>query len=135
MPKKTNPLQIQLARALADYDNLIKRQARERQEIILRANKEILEDLLQITDALEKAETHLGDQGLKMGMDNLRSLMGKYGVSEIETKQGMEFDSSVHEAIDAIPGDKPSTIAEVLTKGYKWNDGQILRPAKVVVYK
>ena len=139
MPKAkksdTNDLQAQLARALADYDNLVKRQARERQETILRANRAILEDLLQVVDSLEKAEQHLGDAGLKMGMDNFRNLLVRYGVSQIEAGQGQEFDSNEHEAIDAIVGEQQNTIAEVLAKGYKWNDGVILRPAKVIVYK
>lgn len=139
MPKAkkldTEGLQAQLVRALADYDNLVKRQARERQETILRANRAILEDLLQVVDSLEKAEQHLGDAGLKMGMDNFRGLLVRYGVSEVEARKGQEFDSLQHEAIDAIEGEQPNTIAEVLTKGYKWNDGVILRPAKVIVYK
>ena len=136
--KKTtevSDLQNKLARALADYENLVKRQTRERQEVILRANRGILEELLGVIDNLEKAETHLGDPGLKMAMDNLRGILVKYGVSEIDTSTGSEFDINLHEAIDAIEGEVPGTIAQILTKGYQWSDGQILRPAKVIVYK
>lgn len=128
-------IKVQLARALADYDNLVKRQNRERQEIRLRANRIILEDLVGVLDDLEKAEKYLSDPGLKMGMDNLRTLLVKYGVCEIDTKVGVEFNSNLHEAVDAIDGGQKNSIAEIFVKGYKWIDGQVLRPAKVIVYK
>ncbi|MDO8452387.1 MAG: nucleotide exchange factor GrpE [bacterium] len=134
-PVVTNDAQIQLARALADYQNLAKRFEKEKLEVILRANKNLIEELLPVVDSLENAQMHLGDEGLKMGMDNLKNVFSRYGISEVEATEGDNFDSSLHEAIDTLPGGKAGTVASIITKGYKWNDGQILRPTKVVVFK
>lgn len=128
-------LKDRLARVLADYDNLTKRQAREREEIYLRATRNLVEDLLPTVDDLERAEGHLQDQGLKMGMDNFRRVLDMYGVVEISVKVGDNFDSQIHEAIESVEGESLGTIAQVFAKGYKWKDEKIIRPAKVSVYK
>ena len=132
---EVNGAEVALARALADYQNLVKRFEKEKLEVILRANKNLIEDLLPVVDSLENAQKHLGDEGLKMGLANLRNVFLRYGVSEIETNEGDNFDSSSQEAIDALDGGKAGTVAGIITKGYKWNDGTVLRPTKVIVYK
>lgn len=134
-PQEVDVLKDKLARALADYDNLVKRQVREREEFYLRATRNLVEDLLPIVDDFERAQSHLQDDGLKMGLDNFSRVLDSHGVVEIPTKVGDNFDSEVHEAIDSIEGENPGTIAQVFAKGYKWKDGKIIRPAKVSVYK
>src|SRR3989344_950648 len=89
-------LKDKLARTLADYDNLVKRSVREREDIYLRATRNFVEDLLPVLDNLERAEVHLQDQGLKMGMDHLRRVLDTHGVSEIPVEQNQEFDSLLH---------------------------------------
>ena len=128
-------LKDKLARTLADYDNLVKRSVREREDIYLRATRNFVEDLLPVLDDLERAEVHLQDQGLKMGMDHLRRVLDTHGVSEIPVEQNQEFDSLLHEAIDSTEGEKENTIAQVFSKGYMWKDGKVIKPAKVQVYK
>jgi molecular chaperone GrpE len=128
-------LQDKLARTLADYDNLVKRQAREREEIYLRATRNLIEDLLPVVDDIERAQSHLQDQGLKMGVDNIVRVLDTHGVIEIITKPGDNFDSLIHEAIDSIEGETSGTIVQVFSKGYKWKDGKVIRPTKVQVVK
>lgn len=127
-------LEEQLARALADYDNLVKRAEREKGEVVLRATKRLVEDLLPIIDGLERAEEHLKDEGLRMALEHFYSVLGSHGVEEIPVKLGDKFDSDRHEVIEIIEGGKRGTIAKVLFKGYRWLDGTVLRPVKVQVY-
>lgn len=131
--KDVEELKNRLARALADYDNLIKRFSKQQDEIIIRSNKHLLEDLLPILDNLERAQSHLKDQGLQMAIDELGKVLYKYGLTEIDTNG--EFDSRMHEAIDYMEGGVEGKIAQIVTKGYQWRDGMVLRPAKVTVYK
>lgn len=131
---KDKELEARLARALADYDNLVKRVEREKEEFAVRATKNLIEDLLPVIDDFERASEHLQDEGLKMALDQLYRILAKYGVEEIPTRPGDKFDSTVHEALDTANGGKTGTIAKVLLKGYRWQDGQVLRPAKVQVY-
>lgn len=128
-------LKNRLARALADYQNLVKRAEREREEVYLRATRNFVEDLLPVVDDLERAQVHLQDQGLGMGLEHLKRVLDSHGVVEIPVKPGDEFDSQIHEAIDSAGGGEKNTLAQVLAKGYKWKDGKIVRPAKVMVYK
>ncbi len=128
-------LKDKLARTLADYDNLVKRQAREKEEIYLRATRNLIEDLLPVVDDIERAQLHLQDQGLKMGLDHFARVLENYGVVEILTKVGDNFDSFLHEAIDSVEGGTSETIAQIFAKGYKWKDGKVIRPVKVQVYK
>lgn len=132
--KKDQDLTNRLARALADYDNLVKRFEKERQEITLRATESLLKDLLPVIDSLERAQEHLKDQGLGMALDYLYQVLAEYGVKAVDVRVGDEFDESLHEALEAVPGAKQGTVAKVLAKGYRWTDGRVLRPAKVAVY-
>ncbi len=49
---------------------------------------------------------------------------------------GEPFDPQLHEALSTQPaeGTEPGVVVETLSKGYRLN-GQVLRPAKVVVSK
>lgn len=132
--KEVKDLEGRLARSLADYQNLIKRFERERGEVVLRANKNLLKELLPVLDVLGTAQGHLKDQGLEMAIFQFKGVLGKHGVSEIGTKAGDKFDENLHEAAEAVEGGKTGTVAEVLRKGYRWQDGAVLRPAQVRVY-
>lgn len=124
-----------LARALADYQNLVKRVDRERVEIYTRASKNITEELIPVLDLLKRAQSHLEDLGLEMAIGQFKQVLGKYGVEVIEIKEGMQFDTNLHEVVETVEGGEIGTIAQVAQDGYKWKDGMVLRPSKVVVYK
>ena len=128
-------LKNRLARALADYDNLVKRLSRERDEITVRANKNLLEDLLPVLDNLNRAQSHLKDQGLELGLSQFKQVLEKYGVQEIIVDVGSDFDHTQHEAIDSKDGGEQGKVADVISKGFMWRNGSVIRPAKVIVYK
>jgi len=131
MPK--NQLKDQLTRALADYDNLRKRTEVEKAVWMKLAKQELLVKLLPVVDALETAQKHLSDSGLELVLEEVKKVFDSEGMVEIETKG--EFDENLHEAIDIESGGKKNMIAEVLQKGYKFSDGEVIRHAKVRVYK
>src|SRR3990167_4672891 len=95
-------LRGQLARTLADYDNLIKRTEVEKAVWMSFARKDLLVKLLPVIDSLETAQKHLGDQGLDLVLAEVKKVFESEGIIEIDTKG--EFDANLHEAIDIKDG-------------------------------
>lgn len=126
-------LKVQLARALADYDNLRKRTESEKSVWMKFAKQDLLVKLLPVLDTLEVAQKHLNDQGLLMAITQFKNVFKEEGIEEITDNEN--FNEELHEAIDVVEGGVKGTIAEVLQKGYKFVDGSIIRPVKVRVYK
>ncbi len=128
-------------RAVADLENYKKRSFQEKSKLLKYKYEELLRDLLTVVDNIDRALGHCEQtgrtdpvaDGVCVISDMFRSLLSKYGVTEIESL-GKPFDPNVHEAVAQIPApDKePNTVIEVMEKGYMYND-RLLRPAKVVV--
>ena len=89
-------------RALADYQNLEKRIAEEKFEIIKNANKHLILGLLPFLGNLEKAEIFIKDQGLKMTKDHLFGILKEIGLEEIEVLN-KEYDPIFAEVIEIVP--------------------------------
>jgi len=117
-------------RTLADYQNLVKRVEREKQDWIKFSNEGLIFRLLEIMDNLERATVFVNDQGLQMVQTQFKQLLIEYGAKEIEIL-GKDFDPSIMECIDKCVGEKNKVI-EVKAKGYMLHE-KVLRPAKVVV--
>jgi len=130
--KKTDALKDQLARALADYDNLRKRTETEKSLWLIFAKQELLLKLLPVLDTLEIAQKHLKDEGLQMAIGQFQNIFQEEGIVEIESGK---FDAKIHEAVETLTGGEKEKVAEVISKGYKFKDGPVIRPAKVKVYK
>lgn len=124
-----------LARALADYDNLSKRVERERQNLARISSLGILVRLLPVLDNLESAQKHLKDAGLAIGIGEFKKVLSEEGLNEIAPKVGDEFNESTMEAIEVVPGVRDNVISEVTLTGWKFEDGQVVRYAKVKVSK
>lgn len=129
-------LKTQLARALADYDNLSKRTEEEKSIWIRVAIQNVVQKLLPILDTFETAQVHLKDSGLAIAISQLKAVFTEEGLVEISPKAGDEFDPELHEAIDSVEEPKNAgKIAEVYTKGWRFNEGAVVRYSKVRVYK
>jgi molecular chaperone GrpE len=124
-----------LARALADYDNLSKRVDRERTDLFKMASVAIISRLLPVLDNLESAQKHLQDPGLAIGLGEFKKVFSEEGLNEINPKVGEEFNHETMEAIEVVPGERDNIIAEVVLTGWKFEDGQVVRHAKVKVAK
>ena len=125
-------LENQLKRALADYQNLEKRIAEEKASWIKLANKTLLLKLLPGLDSLLLAQKHTEDEGIKLSVKHFLDILEGEGVLRIETLD-KDFDPNLMEAVSTASGQEGKVVEEVRS-GYTLN-GQILRPAQVVVGK
>lgn len=121
-------------RALADYQNLVKRIESEKVEIMKLASLNIVNKLIPTLDVLELAALHSKDPGVGMAVKQFSQVLAAEGLTEIVPVAGDKFDPSLHECIETVVGEAPDTIAEMLAKGYRL-DNFTLRPAKVKVFK
>jgi molecular chaperone GrpE len=133
--KELEVLKLMLARALADYDNLNKRVERERGTLAKIASLGILTRLLPVLDNLESAQDHLQDAGLAICIGEFKKILNEDGLVEVKPKVGEEFDQETMEAIEVVAGKRDNIISEVTLTGWKFEDGQIVRHAKVKVSK
>lgn len=129
-----NTLKSQLARALADYDNLNKRVEKEREILRTVSGIGLIKKMLPLLDMLYDAQKHLNDPGLAIIISEFASILKEEGVEKISAQTGVKFDATVHEAVEAVDGDEGIITEEVLS-GWKYTDGPVVRPAKVKVGK
>ena len=129
-------LKEQLARALADYDNLKKRMERERMESDDRSKAMMVAKLLPIFDMFDRVQKHVNDSGLAMALGELEKLLKDERFTAIEPKVGEKFNEETMEAIEATyqEGVESGKVVELSLKGWRMGD-KILRYAKVVVSK
>lgn len=133
--KKTDELKNQLARTLADYDNLVKRVERERGEVKKFLSLRLILKFLSVLDGFENAQEHLKDQGLAISIGEFKKVLSEEGLTEIKPEVGTEFDENTMEAVEVVDGERDNVISSVGLIGYKFSDGTVVRHAKVVVTK
>jgi molecular chaperone GrpE len=96
------------------------------------------ERMLEVADNLERALAHSGAgdplyPGVRATLQQLQTALRQEGIEPIAVEPGAAFDPQFHEAIAGYPADVAhDTVAEVTQAGYLL-DGQLLRPARVVV--
>jgi len=129
-------------RLAAEYDNLRKRAARERQEAGWRAQGDMVRGLIEALDDLSRFAhvdpTTVDAATVVQGADMverkiLKSLAG-HGL-EVVDPIDHPFDPKVHEAVATEPAlsrEDDHMVGKVYQRGYVFN-GQLLRPARVVV--
>lgn len=94
--------------------------------------------LIDVADNLERALLHApeGDAlrpGVEATLHQLLTVLRQEGVTPIAVAPGSAFDPQFHEAVAGRPADVSSdTVVEVTQSGYLLN-GQVLRPARVIV--
>jgi molecular chaperone GrpE len=135
-------LKGQLARALADYDNLRKRVEKEREDLRKILAVSIILKFISILDGLKLAQKHLKDGGIAITIKEFEDILRGEGIEKIKIEVGDKFDEDVHEVTEVVEdSEKDGIIAEEVLEGWKFQDqniqpGQIiLRHAKVKVYK
>lgn len=133
-------LKSQLARMMADYDNLRKRTEAEKELWIKFSAEKVLIKLFPVLDMLESAQKHLKDQGLAIATGEFKKVLSEEGVEEILPEKDDVFDPREHEAVESVEGGKKGHISELVLSGWKFSDKikdmdvKIIRPAKVIVY-
>lgn len=125
-------------RVLADFDNFRKRTERERDGLRRSAAADVLRDMLETADNLERAITAGGTveelkNGLQMVLRQQEDLFRRHGATRVEAV-GKTFDPAVHEAVmreESTEVSSPTVVAE-FQRGYMLYD-RLLRPALVRV--
>lgn len=126
-------------RLLAEYDNFRKRSQKERENIYTDVYADTVAKFLPIYDNLERAvkqETcdEAYSKGVEMIMTQLKEIISKLGVTEIEAASGTVFDPAVHNAVMHIEDENfgESVVAEEFQKGFTLGD-KVLRCSIVKV--
>jgi len=122
-----------LKRVLADYTNLEKRVAAERDVIVKLALVQVISKFLPTLDNLDQAAKHTKDGGILMVAEQFRQVLESEGIRQIGAI-GDKFDPKFHQAVEVVEGKDDDKIVEVLAPGFIIDD-QIIRPARVKVAK
>ncbi len=128
-------------RAMAEYDNLKKRFAKERGDFIRFANEQFFLQLIPIIDNFDRAheaaknhkENEMVSKGVEMILGELHKLLTDNGVEKIKTA-GEKFDPHFHEAVGIVEDSEhpEDVVAEEISPGYTMS-GKLLRAAKVKI--
>ena len=125
-------------KALADYQNLKKRNEQDRQESLKWSNAELIRSILPAIDDMERAFTMVDPQysgstwveGFRIIQRQLQDALRAHGCIEIECV-GKPFDPNLHEAVTYEDGEEGMVISEH-RKGYIMKD-KVLRASQVAV--
>lgn len=128
----------QLARAMADYANLVKRTDEERGTMFKLASISFMTKILPILDNLRQAQKHVNDSGIAIIIGQLETLAKDEGFEEIKLRVGDVFNEETSEATEVLETEKDldnNKISEVLMSGWKYQDGSVVRHSRVKVFK
>jgi molecular chaperone GrpE len=128
-------------RSQADFENYKKRCAREKDEAVKYANRDLLERLVAIADNFELGLSAAREQGedspiysgMSLVLKQLNDFLAENGLQPIEAV-GEKFDPNQHEAIAHEPSAEvpEETVLRQVRRGYRFKD-RLLRPSTVVV--
>lgn len=130
--------------AAGEFEESRLRLRREVAKDIERGRRDILSEMLDVGDnldrAIESARKGASFESLLQGVEMVRrqftSKLEGLGISRIEV-EGQPFDPTLHEAITTVPAasaDQDGLIVGVIRSGYRIGD-DVLRPAGVAVAK
>jgi len=133
-----------MQRIAADCDNWRKRARKEQSDAVHAARADVLREMLEVVDDLERAlamQAALGEaadgatfrKGVELVLRSLVQKLERQGVEPIDAA-GKPFDPHVHDAIVRVDGEDvpPGTVAAELRRGYRFGE-RLLRPAGVAV--
>jgi len=129
-------------RLAAEFDNFRKRVSRERQELVARAQGDVIRQLLDSVDDLGRVTSVDAGRvdpasivtGVEAVQKKLLRALSNVGL-EVVNPVDQPFNPELHEAVAterALSPEDDHLIAQVYQPGYVFQ-GQLLRPARVVV--
>ncbi len=130
--KKLESAEEKYKRALADYQNLVRRTGEQKIEWARSSNRDLLLKLLPVLDTLMLAQKHIQDKGLEISVNQFLKLLEEEGVTRIKTI-GEEYNPHVMEAVGTLKGENNKVIEEARA-GFMLYDA-VLRSAQVLVGK
>lgn len=135
-------LEDRYLRLAAEFDNYKKRVTREHQKFLLARRDSVIIAWLDVVDSVERALSCSHDresplyEGIKRIMDQTKTVLARWNLKPVHST-GQPFDPQCHEAMATVPDpNHPNgTITHTERTGYAFEDGTVLRPARVVVAK
>ena len=124
----------------ADCDDCRRRRARDREDLVKSAAKDVVQDILATVDNLARALDGAKDkaedpfvQGVKLVYDGLLKALEKHGATPIDSV-GEPFNADYHEAVAQLPSQDvdEGVITNEVLRGWLLH-GKLLRAGKVVV--
>ncbi len=138
---KLSELENQYLRILADYQNLQKRSAQEKEDLYKYAAQKTLEVLLPALDTFDYAKSSVKPdsksekiiEDFNLVFEMFFKCLKDIGLETIE-ETGIPFNPFYHEPLHQIPTNElpDQTVMQVLKKGYVLNK-KVIRPALVSV--
>ena len=127
-------------RLYSEFENYRRRTSKEKIEMIDSANKDLLKEILPISDDFERAikssdsDNVIDEEGINLIFQKLRGILEKHNLKKMEIKIGDDFNSEFHEAITSTPSEKKlkGKVVDIIEDGYLIGD-KILRFGKVVI--
>ncbi|XOB65831.1 nucleotide exchange factor GrpE [Deferribacteres bacterium DY0037] len=131
-------------RTIADLENVRKRLVKEFDDKLKFSNQNLIAGLFPVMDNFETSLDHINPdnpveslkQGVELTLKQMREVLEKNGLEEIELNIGDEFNPLYHEAlmVDNDDNYENNAVLMILQKGYKLH-GRVVRPSKVKVNK
>ena len=129
-------------RLYSEFENYRRRTSKEKLELIQTGTEGLISALIPIIDDFERAEkSYNEDTDLKSVQEGMTLIANKFnkvlvqkGLKAMESDQGIDFDSELHEAITQIPAPSKKLkgkVVDVVEKGYFLGE-KVVRFAKVV---
>lgn len=127
-------------RAKAELLNYKKEEAQRFETFLKFANEDLIKNLIRVLDgfdlglaALEKEGA--AQKGIYLIFSQLKDVLKSYGLEEMPSAAGENFDPAKQEAIAEVESNQSSgIIIEEVEKGYLLN-GRVIRPSRVKVAK
>lgn len=139
-------------RCQADFENYKKRQAETQKDFAKFACQNVIMEVLPILDNFHASTDHIPKEqknapwvvGIMHIQKQLEDVLKNYGVAEMETKVGDDFNPEMHEAVTdnnqetrdkeqkTENKEQKNKIAKIVQRGYKI-DGKVIRAARVIV--
>ncbi len=127
---KITELTNDLQRTRADFENFRKNVEKERENAKKLARLATVQKMLALIDDLGRAiETY---PELKPLEKNFEKTLKDLGLEKMDTKNGIEFNPELHEAVMSAGEGNKEVIDETLRSGYLY-EGEVLRPAMVKI--
>lgn len=133
--EKLKEMEHNYKKALADYQNLLRRTGEEKKEYIKYANEQLLMEFIPVYDNLKISLEHIDDKdkenpwvkGIEYVIKMFSGLLEANGVKEIKTI-GEKFDPHKMEAVEG----KGEKVTKEVSSGYELN-GKVIKAAKVIL--
>jgi len=141
LQEKKEHLEDRLLRLAAEFDNYRKRTAREFQQVVENANKDLILQLIDVLDNFQRAldsaksakDFDAFHKGVELIYTHLHEILTRQGLEPIEAV-GQPFDPHLHEAVMQVDDDQhpPDTVVDQMQPGYLLRE-KLLRAPRVIV--